>query len=207
MNLKLKKHIDDIIYKNYSLNDMGHSIDHANYVIRRSLEFAKEVENINLDMVYIIAAYHDVGHHINAKEHEYISSKLLLEDEVLKDYFSDEQIKIMSEAVFDHRSSMDGEPRSIYGKIVSSADRNTDVEITLKRCFSYNRKHSPELSLEECIEKCRQFLLNKFGIDGYARNKMYFKDIEYDKYLADITNLANDPKTFSMKIKEFNNIE
>jgi len=206
MNLKLKEHINNIINEHYSLNDEGHSIEHVNYVIRRSLEFAKEIDNINLDMVYVIAAYHDVGHHINAKEHEFVSSKMLLDDSVLKNYFSNEEIEIMSEAVFDHRSSMDGDPRSIYGKIVSSADRNTDVEVTLKRCFSYNRKHYPELSLDECIEKCRKFLLDKFGIGGYARNKMYFEDNEYDKYLEDITNLATNKELFTMKIKDYNNI-
>ena len=48
----------------------------------------------------------------------------------------------MSEAVEDHRSSLENDPRSIYGKIVSSADRNTSVEVTLKRCYSYNKKQN-----------------------------------------------------------------
>lgn len=110
----------------------------------------------------------------------------------------------MSEAVQDHRSSLEGEPRTIYGKIVSSADRNTSVETTLKRCYSYNTKHSPDLNENEVIEKCRKFLLEKFGVNGYARKKMYFEDEEYQKYLDDITNLALDSEKFSEEVKKIN---
>ena len=94
----------------------------------------------------------------------------------------------------------------IYGKIVSSADRNTSVEVTLKRCYSYNKKHSQNLMENEVIEKCRRFLLEKFGEDGYARSKMYFDDKEYEKYLYDITELALNSEKFSMEIKRVNGI-
>ena len=36
-----------------------------------------------------------------------------------------EEIKTMAEAVGNHRASKGSEPRSVYGKIVSFADRNT----------------------------------------------------------------------------------
>ncbi len=73
-------------------------------------------------MVYTVAAYHDLGHHIDGKNHEKVSAEMLLADENLREFFSEEEIRIMTEAVYDHRASMEGEPRSIYGKIVSSAD-------------------------------------------------------------------------------------
>ena len=38
------------------------------------LKFAKIVQDINVDMVYTIAVYHDLGHHIDKKNHEKISS-------------------------------------------------------------------------------------------------------------------------------------
>ncbi len=202
INEKLIEYISELIQCHYNLNDKGHDISHANYVIKRSLEFSKEIKDINYEMVYVIAAYHDVAHHIDAKEHEEISAKMLLEDTKLKDFFTDEQIKIMSEAVEDHRSSLDGHPRTIYGKIVSSADRNTSVETTLKRCYSYNKKHSPDLKENEVIEKCRVFLLKKFGVHGYARAKMYFDDRDYQKYLDDITELAEDKDKFYKEIRK-----
>lgn len=206
IKLELIKYIEQIVNYHYNLNDKGHGVEHAKYVINRSFEFAYQVESINLEMVYVIAAYHDVAHHIDAKNHETISAKMLMEDKKLKDFFTDEQIKIMSEAVEDHRSSMETEPRSIYGKIVSSADRNTSVEVTLKRCYSYNRRHFSELKESEIIEECRKFLLKKFGINGYARSKMFFDDKEYKKYLDDITDLALDSDKFAVEIKKINEI-
>lgn len=202
INPELKQYIQKVIKYHYNLNDKGHGVEHAEYVINRSINFAGQIENINYDMVYVIAAYHDVAHHIDAKNHETISAKMLREDEKLKEFFNEEQIKIMSEAVEDHRSSMETEPRSIYGKIVSSADRNTSVEVTLARCYSYNRRHYPELNEEEVIEECRRFLLKKFGLDGYARGKMYFNDKEYKKYLDDITELASNSQKFSEEIRK-----
>ena len=206
IKLELIKYIEQIVNYHYNLNDKGHGVEHAKYVINRSFEFAYQVESINLEMVYVIAAYHDVAHHIDAKNHETISAKMLMEDKKLKDFFTDEQIKIMSEAVEDHRSSMETEPRSIYGKIVSSADRNTSIEVTLKRCYSYNRRHFSELKESEIIEECRKFLLKKFGINGYARSKMFFDDKEYKKYLDDITDLALDSDKFAVEIKKVNEI-
>ena len=206
IKLELIKYIEQIVNYHYNLNDKGHGVEHAKYVINRSFEFAYQVESINLEMVYVIAAYHDVAHHIDVKKHETISAKMLMEDKKLKDFFTDEQIKIMSEAVEDHRSSMETEPKSIYGKIVSSADRNTSVEVTLKRCYSYNRRHFSELKESEIIEECRKFLLKKFGINGYARSKMFFDDKEYKKYLDDITDLALDSDKFAVEIKKVNEI-
>ena len=206
INPNLKQYIQNLINYHYNLNDNGHGVEHAIYVIDRSMNFADQIENINYEMVYVIAAYHDVAHHIDAKNHETISAKMLREDKNLKDFFTDEQIKIMSEAVEDHRSSMETDPRSIYGKIVSSADRNISVEVTLKRCYSYNRRHFPELKEEDVIEECRKFLLKKFGINGYARSKMFFEDNEYKKYLNDITDLASNSEKFRVEIKRMNEI-
>ena len=202
----LKKYIKELINYHYNLNDKGHGVEHAEYVINRSLKFANEIDDVNYEMVYVIAAYHDVAHHIDAKNHEVLSAQMLTQDEELKNYFTDEQIKTMSEAVEDHRSSLETEPRSIYGKIVSSADRNTSVEVTLKRCYSYNKKHFSDLIENEIIEQCRRFLLEKYGVDGYARSKMYFDDKEYKDYLDNITELALNSEKFSKEIKRANKI-
>lgn len=202
----LVDYLNGVLQFHYSQNDKGHSIEHAEYVINRSLKFADEVKNINYELVYCIAVYHDIAHHIDAKNHEILSAKILREDEKLKRFFTAEQIKIMSEAVEDHRSSMLGDPRNIYGKIVSSADRNTDVTTTLRRCYAYNRKHYPELTEAEVIEECRLFNIKKFGLNGYARTKMFFNDKDYEKYLNDITNLALNKEKFYKAICEVNRI-
>ena len=40
---------------------------------------------------------------------------------------------MIGEAVEDHRASLPYEPRSLYGKIISEADRDLDFERILKR--------------------------------------------------------------------------
>ena len=201
----LKKYIETVIFNEYKKNEPGHGINHIKYVIKRSLEFANNTQNINIEMVYVIAAYHDIGHHIDRKNHEKVSADILLSDVKLKEFFSDDEIKVMSIAILDHRASSNSIPRNIYGKIVSSADRNTDVLKTLERCYSYNLKHNPNLTEEETIEDCRLFLLKKYGINGYARDKMFFKDLDYDKYLEDLTNLANNKDEFKGAIEKIKN--
>ena len=205
-NEKLKEYIDKNIFPEYEKNESAHDINHIKYVIDRSMKFAEEVHGINIDMAYTIAAYHDIGHHIDAKNHEKVSAEILEHDKGLKKFFEDDQIKIMKEAVEDHRASSDHEPRTIYGKIVSSADRNTDIETSIKRTYSYTKKHSPDCTLDEIIEKSRQHLIEKFGIGGYATSKMYFKDEEYGKYLKNLTELTSNKEKFKKKFIEINNL-
>lgn len=204
---ELKKYIEENIFTSYDKNEDGHKLDHIMYVIDRSFMFASRVPDVNLEMVYVIAAYHDIGHYIDAENHEKVSGEMLLKDKNLRRFFSDEEIKIMSEAVCDHRASSKNEPRSIYGKIVSSADRNVLVEIPLKRTYSYRKVHSPNSTLDEIIEESRQHLLDKFGKKGYATTKMYFEDEDYKKFLEDITVLASNEEEFKKKFLEVNGLE
>ena len=204
---ELRKYIEKNIFTSYEKNEDGHKLDHIMYVIDRSFMFASRVPDINLEMVYVIAAYHDIGHYIDAENHEKVSGEMLLKDKNIKKFFSDEEIKVMSEAVCDHRASSKSEPRSIYGKIVSSADRNVLIEIPLKRTYSYRRTHSPNSTLDEIIEESRQHLLDKFGKKGYATTKMYFEDEDYKKFLEDITVLVSNKEEFKRRFLEVNGLE
>ena len=196
INRKLKDYIEKEIIPRNNLNDFGHSEEHVNYVINKSLAFASTVENINLDMVLTIAAYHDIGHNINPDEHEKISAKILLEDNYLHLFFTIEEIFIMYDAIMDHRASCLKEPRSIYGKIVSSADRNVSVEEFLIRTYEYILKNRPGLELESIIQEAFVHLTDKFGLVGYGRQKMYFYDADYEKFLQQISNLSKDYALF-----------
>ena len=108
----------------------------------------------------------------------------------------------MAIAVEDHRASNKKEPRNIYGKIVSSADRNTSVEEMLKRTYSYNKKHYPNLNEKEIIKECYKHIKNKYGKDGYATKKMYFKDEEYDNYLKKTNELTQNKETFIKEMEK-----
>ena len=208
LNKKLQKYIENNIFPSYKKNDLGHNLDHIKYVIDRSLRFANEVSDIDYDMVYVIAAYHDIGHYIDAKNHEKVSADMLLEDKNLREFFTEEEIKTMSEAVYDHRSSMKEKPRSIYGKIVSTADKNTLIEVPLKRTYWYRIEHSPESTLEQIIEESRQHLINKFGKEGYATDpeKIYFDDPEYETFLKEFPKLIYNEEKFKERFMEVNGL-
>lgn len=206
VNEDLKKYIEENILPSYNKNDLGHNIEHIKYVINRSMKFAEKVPEVNYDMVYMVAAYHDIGHYIDAKNHEKVSAEILLKDNKLKDFFTEEEINIMFEAVCDHRASLEYEPRSIYGKIVSSADRNTSIDLSLKRTYFYHINKKPNASLEEIMEDARQHLISKFGKKGYATEKMYFEDPEYQKFLKDIIKLTEDKTTFMNEFLKANGL-
>lgn len=75
----------------------------------------------------------------------------------------------MKEAIMDHRGSLEYEPRSIYGKIIASADRFTTIEGVLRSTHSFTLEFSPELSWEEMVERSFQYIKKKYGKGGYAK--------------------------------------
>ena len=119
-NLELMNFVERQILPRY--NDFGksHGLGHVQRVIKSSLALAA-VTGADVNMVYVIAAYHDLGMAGPRAIHHITSGKILIADARLRKWFSAEQLKIMKEAVEDHRASSSRVPRSIYGKIVAEA--------------------------------------------------------------------------------------
>lgn len=212
MNEELRKYIEKNIFPEYEKNEKAHGIEHIKYVIDRSFELVEENNlDVNKDMVYTIAAYHDIGHHIDPKNHEELSAEIMSKDEDLKTFFNEEELTTIKEAIEDHRASSKTDPRSIYGKIVSSADRNNTVEACLRRTYSYGKKLDPEATDEELFLRAYDVLTKKFGEGGYA--KFYFKDKKYEDFLKEIRELLKDKdkyiktqRDYINKLKEENKI-
>ena len=204
VNQELKEYIENNIFPEYNKNEIGHGIEHIKYVIDRSFELVKENNlDVNLDMVYVIAAYHDIGHHIDSKKHEIISADIMSKDKNLKKFFNKEELIIIKEAIEDHRASSSHEPRSIYGMIVSSADRNISIEDCLSRTYTYGKRLNPSATDEELFLRAYDVLVNKFGESGYA--KFYFKDKKYEEFLDNIRNLLNDKEKYINTQREYIN--
>lgn len=197
LNNELKMYIENNIFPKYERNEKGHQIDHINYVINRCFELCK---NKDINMLYTIAAYHDIGHYIDSKNHERISAQIMYEDKNLRNFFDEQQLKIMKEAIEDHRASLDREPRSIYGKLISSADRNIDVDESLRRIYFYSSEHFSELSEEETIEEGYNHTLKKFGNDGYAN--FFLEDKNYEDYLKELRDLLNNKNEFVLRLRK-----
>lgn len=195
INPKLKNYIENKIFPEYSKNERAHDINHIYYVIRRCFELIKQNDlKVNFDMIFTIASYHDIGHFINPKEHEIISADMMYKDEKLKEYFSPEERLIIKEAIEDHRASAKSEPRSIYGKIVSSADRNNTVEQCLERSYYYGKRLEPNATEMELHKRAFYHLNKKFGENGYA--KFFLKDTEYERFLLEIRKILKDENEF-----------
>ena len=204
INPELQEYIENEIFPIYKNNDEGHQINHIEYVIKRCLEFAKQFDDINLDMCYAMAAFHDIAHYIDKDKHEILSAKIFAEDDKMKDFFTAEQCETIKEAIEDHRASLDREPRNDYGKILSSADRSIDVNKSLKRNHNYSLKHFPEMNLLERIVRSYSYTKNKFGENGYA--KTYVQDKDFEEMRKDIQNLIQDKIEFAKRYIEVNGL-
>ena len=200
LNFEIVKYVEENIFPMYSKNERGHGIEHIKTVIRKSLELA-DGRDVDMDMVYVIAVYHDLGHHIDRKRHEIVSAKLFMEDENMKKWFTDDKRNIIKEAIEDHRASSNHKPRSIYGMIVSSADRTiVSVDNSIKRAYSYGLRNFPEYSEEEQIERIYNHLYEKYYEGGYA--KTYLKNDEYEEGLKKLRIALEDKEKFIERIKE-----
>lgn len=200
INIELVRYIENEIFPLYERNEEGHGIKHIKTVIKRSLELAKKYD-VNLDMVYTIAAYHDLGHYIDRKTHEIISAEIFMKDEKVKQWFTEEQINTIKESIEDHRASSDHKPRSIYGMIVSTADRTIiDIDNTIKRSYSYGKRNYEGLSEEEQIERVYQYLTEKYGENGYAQ--IYLEDREFDEAIKKLRQALSNKEEFIKRVKK-----
>ena len=168
ISIKLCEHIRERIIPQYVNFDKAHRIDHVGKVIEESMKLALHYE-VNSAMVYTIAAYHDLGLCEGREFHHIVSGKILFADETLWQWFTDDQMLQMKEAIEDHRASNKQAPRSIYGKIVAEADRIIDPEITLRRTVQYGLSHYPEMDKEHQYERFRKHLADKYAEGGYLK--------------------------------------
>ncbi len=199
MNEELVQYIENEIFPLYNRNEYAHGINHIKTVIKRSLELAKNYD-VDLNIVYTIASYHDLGHYIDRKTHEVISAEIFMKDERIKQWFTDEQRYIIKQAIEDHRASSNHEPRTIYGKIISIADRTIiDIDNTIKRSYSYGKRNYIGLSEEEQIERVYQYLTEKYGENGYA--KIYLEDKEFEDALHKLRQVLSNKNEFIKRVK------
>ena len=165
-SLDLVEFIETKILPQYAAFDAAHNMEHVTRVIRHSLELVK-VTGADVNMVYAIAAYHDLGMSGPRAVHHLTGGKILAADARLKKWFSPEQLKVMREAVEDHRASASHSPRSIYGKIVAEADRDIEKDVVIRRTIQYGLANYPQLDHEGQWKRFKEHMDNKYSKDGY----------------------------------------
>ena len=193
------------LFPKYELNDAGHKLGHITEAIRRSFEL-KETLGLNLDdnLIYAIAACHDLGKYIDHETHEKIAADIFAKDENFKQIFTGEQRTIIKEAIEDHRSSLASPPRSKYGELISSADRNTSIDVTFKRSFAVGKSRTPDMPYDEYLDYTINRLRKKY--DDENPENMFFVDKKYESYLAEMRKLLQDPEKFNARYSEVNGL-
>ena len=189
-SLDLVEFVETQILPQYAAFDKAHNMEHVTRVIRRSLDLARKT-GADLDMAYVIAAYHDLGLSGPRAIHHLTSGKILLADARLKRWFSTDQLTMMKEAVEDHRASASRAPRSIYGKIVAEADRDIDPETVIRRTIQYGLSNYPQLDKEGHWQRFMQHMDEKYSVNGYIR--LWIQGSENERKLNDLRKLITAP--------------
>jgi uncharacterized protein len=198
-SLDLVEFVETQILPRYANFDRAHNLEHVTRVIRRSMEMVKTT-GADINMAYVIAAYHDLGMSGPRAVHHMTGGKILANDARLKKWFSPEQIKIMKEAVEDHRASASHSPRSLYGKIVAEADRDISVEIVIRRTIQYGLGNYPELDKEGHWKRFKQHLDEKYSVNGYIR--LWLPHSPNERSLNELRQLIANPQQLRERFEQ-----
>lgn len=191
VSLEIMEFVERQILPRYNAFGESHGLRHVTRVIKNSLRLA-DVTGADIDMVYVIAAYHDLGMEGPRAIHHLTSGKILMADARLKKWFNANQLKVMKEAVEDHRASSSRQPRSIYGKIVAEADRDIDVHEIFLRAIQYGKENDPDKTVEEHWERFAQHMDEKYSNNGYI--KLWIPNSPNEKALKELRNIIEDKK-------------
>ncbi len=189
-SLDLVEFVETQILPRYADFDKAHNMGHVTRVIRRSIDLAKQT-GADMNMVYVIAAYHDLGLSGPRAIHHLTSGKILMQDARLRRWFSPEQLKVMKEAVEDHRASASHAPRSIYGKIVAEADRDLTPETVIRRTIQFGLANYPEMDVEGHWRRFCQHMSEKYAVNGYIR--LWIQGSENERNLKTLRSLITNP--------------
>ena len=203
-SLDLMEFVEKNILPQYAAFDKAHNMEHVTRVIRRSLELARHT-GADINMVYAIAAYHDLGMSGPRAVHHITGGKILSRDSRLKRWFSDEKLKIMKEAIEDHRASASRAPRSLYGKIVAEADRDIVPEVVFQRTVQYGLANYPEKSKEEHWERFRQHMDQKYSANGYIR--LWIPGSPNEEKLTELRNIIANTPLLREKFNQYYELE
>lgn len=190
-SLDLVEFVEQNILPQYANFDKAHGLSHVMAVIRRSIDLVRST-GADINMVYVVAAYHDLGLSGPRAVHHITSGKILQADSRLRRWFSDEQIKIMKEAVEDHRASASRQPRSIYGKIVAEADRCLEPETVIRRTVQFGLSNYPGLDREGQWQRMKKHVAEKYSVNGYI--KLWIQGSENERQLNTLRSIIADER-------------
>lgn len=205
---QIKKYVEENVFPEYSKNDQGHGILHILEVIRRSFAL-KIAKGLDLDdnMVYLTAACHDWGKYEEletGEKHAIIAGRRFINDTTLVSLLGKDKSEVVKAAIEDHSSSLEEMPRSDYGKLVSSADRNTTIQMVFIRSFFVGKRKNPTQKVSDYLEFTLQRLRKRYS-EEHSEN-MFLADETYENFLKDMRLLLKDGERFKKLYCEVNHI-
>lgn len=189
MDKTLVEYIEKAVIPMYDGFDAGHGREHVTAVVTEALRLAGFYD-VDRDMIYAAAAYHDTGLSVDRKTHHLESGRIIREDRELRRWFTHEQIEVIAQAAEDHRASSDHEPRTIYGKIIAEADRQIIPESIILRTVQYGFKHYPELDKEGHWLRTCEHMAEKYDVGGYL--KLWIPESRNADGLARLRDIIHD---------------
>ena len=186
--LKVKLDKEIIKYKDF---DQAHNIDHVKSVIEESIKIANKLK-LDIEVPLTVAIYHDLGLFNGRTNHEKSSGNILRNDKELRKLFNKHTIETMAQAVEDHRASSKTLPRSIYGRIVSDADRTYDFDTIITRCIQHREGSEHMGSLIMSLIETKTHIKNKYADGGYLP-EFYYKEKDKNT-VAKLNKFANDER-------------
>ena len=163
-----EEYVEREIIPQYAGFDAAHREDHVRSVIERSQKLAKFYD-VKPEVLYLAAAYHDLGLSEGRELHHIVSGRKIREDKKLRQWFSEEEIELAAEAAEDHRASGKNPPRSIYGRIIAESDRQIVPETVVRRTVLYGFDHYPEMNRRQMWERLLEHLHTKYAAGGYLK--------------------------------------
>lgn len=189
VNLEIMNFVERDILPRYNAFGHSHGLVHVQRVIRNALALVPAT-GADIDMVYVIAAYHDLGMEGPRAIHHITGGKILAADARLRRWFSPEQLRVMKEAVEDHRASASHAPRSVYGMIVAEADRDLEPQVVFSRTIEYGLENYREFDRQAQWERFASHMDSKYGANGYI--KLWIPNSPNEKRIKTLRDIIAD---------------
>ena len=199
-SLDLVEFVETQILPRYAEFDKAHNLEHVTRVIRRSMELVRTT-GADINMAYVVAAYHDLGMSGPRAIHHITGGRILAKDARLRRWFSPEQIDTMRMAIEDHRASASHSPRNIYGKIVAEADRDLSPEQVFRRTVQFGMANYPEKSKEEHWQRFQEHMEAKYSEHGYIR--LWLPHSPNEQSLRQVRNIIADTEQLRQEFERY----
>ena len=208
LNDDILHYIDINILPNYLKNDNAHNLEHIYYVLKKSFHIANSIkEEIDYNIVYLLASSHDAEYHIDYATHEEIVANKFLNNPFWEKYFSQDTRNLIYKSLKFHDTKIDRQKLDIYSQILRTADCEVDINVLLNRMYNFRLYYFNQMTINEIIDDSYNYLIILFGEDGLNINKNCFYDKSFERIKQKSKNLIKNKNKFKKVFAKVNKIK